>query len=412
VTAPSVRARVARSAVATALAVAVAACGTVPADDPAAGAREKVARNVILILGDGLGEPQRDFLQMALAGPTGRLAMDRLRVAGEVWPQDQGTDSAAAATALATGVSTVGGAIGVDADHEPLTTVLEHARDAGKATGLVTTAEVTDPTPAAFAAHVPPLPPPVTETRERVTDDPEEAEDDIRDVDRTIARQYLEDSRVDVILGGGAAQWPGLVEQADALGYATVSDAAGLRAASADRLLGLFADGPMFEPGRTGEGRYEPAVPLPDMTRAALTALDRREAGFFLLVEEAGIDAMARHGNGALVLEAGRGLDDAVQAALDFQARNPDTLIVVTGDHETGGMDYTLTDPGAGPAGDDGPFPATDSDHEIWVRWTSEGPTRAPLPITAGGPGAEEFDGDIPNTQVFPGLLEAMSLRP
>jgi alkaline phosphatase len=412
VAAPSVRAHVARSAVATVLAVAVAACGTVPSDAQSAGAREEVARNVILILGDGLGESQRDVLQMALAGPTGRLAMNRLRVAGEVWPQDQGTDSAAAATALATGVSTVGGAIGVDADHESLTTVLEHARDAGKATGLVTTAEVTDPTPAAFAAHVPPVPPPVTETPERVTEDPEDAEDDVRDVDRTIARQYLEDSRVDVILGGGAAQWRGLVEQADALGYATVSDAAGLRATSADRLLGLFTDGPMFEPGRTGEGRYEPPVPLPDMTRAALTALDRRESGFFLLVEEAGIDAMARHGNGALVLEAGRSLDDAVQAALDFQARNPDTLIVVTGDHETGGMDYTLTDPGAGPAGDDGPFPATDSDLEIWVRWTSEGPTRAPVPITAGGPGAEAFEDDIPNTQVFPGLLEAMSLRP
>jgi alkaline phosphatase len=412
VAAPSVRARVARSAVATALAVAVAACGTVPADDPAAGAREEVARNVILILGDGLGEPQRGFLQMALAGPTGRLAMDRLRVAGEVWPQDQGTDSAAAATALATGVTTVGGAIGVDTDHDPLATVLEHARDAGKATGLVTTAEVTDPTPAAFAAHIPPAPPPVTETPERGTDDPEDAEDDIRDVDRTIARQYLEDSRVDVILGGGAAQWRGLVEQADALGYATVSDAAGLRATSADRLLGLFADGPMFEPGRTGEGRYEPAVPLPEMTRAALTILDRREAGFFLLVEEAGIDAMARHGNGALVLEAGRALDGAVQAALDFYARNPDTLIVVAGDHETGGMEYTLTDPGAGPAGEDGPFPATDSDQEIWVRWTSEGPTSTGVPITAVGPGAEEFDGDIANTQVFPGLLEAMNVRP
>jgi alkaline phosphatase len=414
VAAPSVRTRVARAAVSAGMAVAVGACG-VPADAPAAGAREEVARNVILFLGDGLGQKQHDFLQLALAGPTGELAMDRLGVTGSMDPSpaayDQVTDSAAAATTIATGMPTSAGRIGVDDDGEPLPTLLERARDAGKATGLVTTAEVTDATPAAFAAHIDPTRALITETPEEAGERPNDEDDAEGVVGRAIARQYLERSRVDVILGGGAQRWSGLVEPARALGYATVSDAATLRAASADRVLGLFGDGPMFVPGGRLEGRYAPAVPLPDMTRAALEALDRREAGFFLVVAEEGIDAMARRGDGALVLEAGRALDRAVQVAMEFRAGNPDTLIVVVGSHETGGMDLTLSEPGAAPAGADGPFPATDSDGELWLRWTSEGPTDELTPITAGGPGAEAFEGDILITQLFPGLLEAMSVR-
>jgi alkaline phosphatase len=401
VAAPSTRHALATGA----LACTLVACSAVPADAPAEGAREEVARNVILILGSGMGQAQHDFLRLAIAGPTGQLAMDRLSgttPAGSVTSVDPVSDTAAGATTLSTGMPTVPGAIGVDADGEPLTTVLEHAQEAGKATGLVTTAEVTDPTPAAFAAHVAPQP---------VRPDEEEDEEEEGAVERTIARQYLEDSRVDVILGGGAERWSDLVGQARSLGYTTVSDAVGLRAAPADRLLGLFADGPMFEPGRPGNGRYAPTVPLPDMTRAALAVLDRREAGFFLVVDEAGIDAMAREGNGALVLEAGRALDATVQAARDFQAVNPGTLIVVAGDHETGGLNLTVTDPGAARAGANGPFPATDSDQELWLRWTRRGPTNAPVPITAGGPGAEGFDRAMANTQIFPELLEAMSLR-
>jgi alkaline phosphatase len=402
VAAPFVRSRVAGILVAGALACAQAACSIVPADAPEEGAREEVARNVILILAGGMGQAQHDFLQLAIAGPTGQLAMDRLGTTGSMTPVDPVSDDAAGATTLSTGMPTAPGAIGVDADGEPLTTVLEHARDAGKATGIVTTAEVTDPTPAAFAAHVAPRP---------VLPDPDEQDEEESAVARTIARQYLEETRVDVILGGGADRWPDLVGQARSLGYTTVSDGFALRATSAERLIGLFADGPMFEPGRTGDGRYAPAVALPDMTRAALAALDRRGAGFFLVVDEAGMDAMAREGNGALVLEAGRALDATVQAALEFQAVNPGTLIVVAGDHETGGMSFTVTDPGPMRAGSDGPFQATDSDQQLWLRWTRKGPTNGPVPVAAGGPGAEEFHDGMANTQLFPKLLEAMSLR-
>ncbi|TQM13704.1 alkaline phosphatase [Pseudonocardia kunmingensis] len=420
---PSARTRATR---ALALAVAVvlpAACSTAPSGAPEAGAREEVARNVILLLGDGLGQPQREFLRMAVAGPNGELAMDRLDVTGSVdtspAADDQVTDSAAAATAFATGVRTTNGAVGVDVDGEPLTTALELARDAGKATGLVTTSQVTDASPAAFAAHV-----------------------GDRDLQSEIAEQYLEDARVDVVLGGGRDHWlpegsqrgaedderddedgadedgtdedgrsrGDLIARATQLGYTHVSDAAGLAAADDERLLGLFADQEMFEKGGEGEGRYAPAVPLADMTQAALRALERREAGFFLLVEEEGIDEMAHHNNAAQVLEAGRALEGAVETALQFQAGHPDTLVVVAGDHETGGMEVTATAPGAPPAGEDGPFPAADSDRQLWVDWSTADHTDAPTPITAGGPGAEAFEGEIQNTQVFTGVMESMSL--
>ncbi len=407
---PSVRTRVARAVALAVVAVLPAACTALPPDSSAAGAREEVARNVIFLMGDGLGQAQRELLRLAIAGPTGELAMDRLGFTGSVDTApaagDQVTDSAAAATAFATGVRTTNGSVGVDVDGEPVSTVLELARDAGKATGLVTTAQVTDASPAAFAAHV-----------------------GDRDLQSEIAEQYLEDSRVDVILGGGALQWRpdegesdddnpddgsgshgDLVARATELGYSHVSDAAGLEAASGDRLLGLFADQEMFRKGGEGEGSYAPAVPLADMTRAALGALGRREAGFFLVVEEEAIDEMAHQNNAALVLEAGRALEDAVAAALEFQAGHPDTLIVVAGDHETGGMQVDLADPGGPAAGEDGPLRVTDSDQQLWVDWATRDHTGAPTPVTAGGPGAEAFEGDILNTHVFTGMMDAMGL--
>src|SRR5918994_6156697 len=146
---------------------------------------EHTAKNVIFVMGDGMGASARTLIRLATTGHDGDLAMNRLRYAGlvETDPDDDRevvTDSAAAATAFATGVRTYNGAVGVDAQAQPLPTLLERARAAGKATWLVTTAEVTDASPAAFGAHV---------------------ED--RGQQSEVARQYLEDSKPDVILGGG-----------------------------------------------------------------------------------------------------------------------------------------------------------------------------------------------------------------
>lgn len=117
------------------------------------------AKNVILFVGDGMGAAARTAGQYRYAGLFGKLAMDDMPYAASVKtaprdPEDIVTDSAAAATALATGVKTFNGAIAVDVNGRPVRTFGERAKSAGKALGLVTTAQVTDATGAAFAAHV------------------------------------------------------------------------------------------------------------------------------------------------------------------------------------------------------------------------------------------------------------------
>ena len=147
------------------------------------------ARNVILFIGDGLGAAQRDAIQLATVGPYEQLTMDSLPYTGmagtnSVDPETFVTDSAASGTAMSSGIKTVNGAIGVDPEGNAVPTVLEQARTAGKSTGLVSTGEITDASPAAFASHV---------------------ED--RDEQTEIARQYIEESRPDVLLGGGENYW-------------------------------------------------------------------------------------------------------------------------------------------------------------------------------------------------------------
>ena len=307
---------------------------------------EERAKNVIIFIGDGMGTSHRDLIRYATVGMEGQLAMDSMPVAGrsETSPLDPEafvTDSAAGGTAIATGVKTFNGAVGIDADENPVPSVLERAGQAGKATGLVTDSQVTDATPASFGAHI--------------------AD---RDKQSEIARQYIEESKPDVILGGGEDYWypegePGaypdepkvdpeeksigtegdLTRKAQEEGYEYVTDAAGLRAASGPRLLGLFANEEMFQQAPEGEGAvYDPAVPLPEMTQKAIDILSQDPDGFFLMVEEEGIDEMAHQSNAGLVIKAGRQLDEAVKVGQSFAESDPDTLVIVTADHETGSL--------------------------------------------------------------------------
>lgn len=391
--------------------------------DGGGGGRQDRARNVILIQGDGMGIAHRELFRLAKVGKDGQLAMDSLRFAGwtrtdSVDPEEAVTDSAAAGTAFSTGVRTYNGAIGVDADGDPVPTLLEHARDLGKATGLVTTAQVTDATPAAYGAHVP--------------DRGDHSE---------IARQYIESSRPDVILGGGEDWWfpaddPGawpdnpaedpteesrstqgnLVERAQRQGYEYVSTAEELAAADGDRLLGLFANQEMFQQASEGQGDlYEPRVPLVDMAAKALDVLSEDDDGFFLLIEEEAIDEMAHDGNTALTVKAGQALDETVAMVLDFAADQPDTLVLVVGDHESGGLAIENVDAedesGEGGTAEDGPFPLAGSDLEFTVDWTTGAHTGAATPLTAQGPHAVELARSQPNTAVFDVVLEAMRGR-
>jgi alkaline phosphatase len=378
-----------------------------------------------VLQGDGMAAAQRDLIRLVTVGnKQGHdLVMNRLDHTGLVHtdpadPEEAVTDSAAAATAFSTGYKSFNGAIGVDAQGRARPTLLEDARRAGKATGLVTTSQVTDATPAAYAAHV--------------SDRGKQSE---------IARQYLERSKPDVILGGGEDFWypPGtagahpdhpatdpseeskgdrgnLVERARALGYRTVSTREDLRRARGPKLLGLFANEEMFEHREEGHGDlYDPLVPLPEMATKALNVLSRDRDGLFVLIEEEGIDEMAHENNAGLMVKAGQALDRTVAVAVAFARRHPSTLIVVQGDHETGGL--TIENPddedesGDELSREDGPFTVRGTDLKVFADWTTGQHTGADTPITASGPGSKRFDGVIDNTDVHDAIEAAMRRR-
>ncbi|MDK1358752.1 alkaline phosphatase [Arthrobacter sp. zg-Y1219] len=408
------------------------------------------ARNVILMVGDGMGPGQREAIRLALVGLTGELEMDSLPSAGRVHtnsadPESFVTDSAAAATAMATGVKTYNRAIGVDLEQQPVTTALEVAEELGKSTGLVTTSNVTDATPAAFGSHV--------------------AD---RDEQSAIARQFLESSRPEVILGGGEDHWypagnPGrhpdnppedpseqsagtegnLVEEAQSLGYEYVWDREGLQAADSPMLLGLFANEEMFQYGDDVEPLYQPTVPLTEMTSKALEILgsggagdggngndadngDRAQGdngsrgndGFFLMVEEEGIDSFSHVNNAELTIESGIEFDRSVALAKDFAEQDGDTLLIVVGDHQTGGMTIEAVDvpepgeepdeSGDGPSAEDGPLPVANSNQQFMVDWTTGGHTALDVPLTAMGPGSELLNGVYENTHIFDVMVQVM----
>ena len=380
------------------------------------------ARNVIFIQGDGMGVAHRELIRLATKGQDGDLRMNTMDYTGLVHtdsadPEEAVTDSAAAATAYATGVRSYNGAIGVDVDGRTVKNLLEYAKDAGKATGVVTTSQVTDASPAAFSAHV--------------ADRGQQSE---------IARQIIENTQVDVVLGGGEdwwypagieGAWPdhpstdpteeskgtagNLVDRARQLGYQYVRNGDEMAAVNRGKVLGLFANEEMFEYHNEGEGDlYEPSVPLPTMSRKALDLLSRDRDGFFLFVEEEGIDEMAHHSNANLMIKAGTALDDTVGIALDFAARTPGTLVLVVGDHETGGLAIENVDDadenGVGEQSED-VIPIAGSDLKMVADWTTGGHTGAATPVTASGPGAQRLAGIIKNTDVNAAVLQAMGIR-
>ncbi len=352
------------------LAAATAACGAVRAADEAV---DGSATRVILIIGDGVGLAQWSALQLADASATSVQRLPEIGLVDTRCDCDRTTDSAAGATAYATGERTGYTMAGVGSDSLPRTSVLEAAEARGLATGMVTTTHITDATPAAFGADV------------------------ASRYDRNaIAAQYAEKD-IEVLLGGGYDFFARRPDGRDLLGelrsrYTVVTTPDEFRALDlgrTDRLLGLFADSTIYP-----DAARRPA--LPDMARAALAILDRDPDGFFLLLESEDTDDLGHDNVPVDSLVGGmRELDALIGAALDYQRRRPETLIVVTGDHETGGLALTL------PRGR--PLAGT---------YTTPGHTASLVPLFAGGPGAAAFGRWLTNEEVGRLLLRAVGAEP
>lgn len=292
---------------------AVAPAGTRPPDAP---------RNVIFLIADGMG-PAYASLARGVAGRP--LALDSIVVGSSSTGAADSpvTDSGAAATALACGVHTLNQAIGVCPAGLPRRSVLEAAESRGMATGLVATSRITHATPAAFAAHVP-----------------------HRNDEDAIAAQMLERG-IEVLLGGGARHFlpegaggrrrdgRDLVEEARRRGVTFVADRDALRGAGPGPVLGLFAASHMSYALDRDPAR-EPS--LPEMARAAIERLARDPDGFFLMVEGSRVDHAGHVNDAASAAREAIEFDEAVAAALAFARADGRTLVVVTADHETGGL--------------------------------------------------------------------------
>lgn len=224
------------------------------------------------------------------------------------------TDSAAAATAMATGVKTNNGMISTSPDDKELKTILEAAEENGKSTGIVATSSVTHATPACFASHV---------------DDRSNQED--------IAPQILENG-VDVILGGGNAYFSdSLIEDATNDGYTFATNRNELldKSNNATKLIGLFSEDSMA-PELDREETSEPS--LAEMSESAINTLKKDDDGFFLMIEGSQIDSAGHDHDAAWAMKDMEAFEEALQIVLDFAKENDDTLVIVTGDHDNGGL--------------------------------------------------------------------------
>lgn len=331
---------------------------------------KETPRNVILLIGDGMGPGQVLAAQLTRHGEAEKLHMQQLPVKTMIGTDNavgKTTDSAAASTALSTGVKTTNGALGLDPEGRPLRTILQALRDEGMAVGLVTTTPITHATPAGFASHV-----------------------KSRSMEPRIAEQLIS-SGTHVMMGGGLENFlpkskegskrsdeRNLLDEARARGYQVALTPQEFASLKDGRILALL------QMGGLSTNRPEPS--LAEMTERAIRALDATGKGFFLMVEGGQIDWECHANRLEGAIDQTLKFDDAVGKAMEFARRDGKTLVIVTADHETGGL--TITPRGG---------------KEFDAKWSTGSHTSAKVPLWAYGPGAEALakaadNVDIPQT--------------
>ncbi len=306
-------------------------CAGLPIGD----AKAQSPKNIVIIFADGVAATQWDFGRYTSSvlrrKPFVTTDLFRDKGIGLLVSSPHGvyvTDSAASGSAMATGFKVENGVLSMTPDGKSVRTVMQAAKAKGKRIGLVSTAAIYDATPAAFSVNA------------KSRRDSQELVD-----------KYLE-LEPDVLLGGGAdfflpegvsggkrRDGKDIVAAFRSKGWQVVTNTADLKTASGSRLIGLFADKDMdFDIER--DPVKEPT--MAEMATGALKALSQASPnGFVLLVENENTDTAGHANDAAALMRALWATDDAVKVALDFQRDSPDTLVIVTGDHETGGLSPT-----------------------------------------------------------------------
>ncbi len=333
--------------------------------------KKKQPKNIILMIGDGMGLAHA---YAAMTANGGHLFLENFKYIGfskTYSSNDYITDSAAGGTALAAGVKTYNGAIGLDPDKNPVQNIRELAEKKGMKTGLVSTSAITHATPASFLAH--------TASRGNYED---------------IAAEFLT-TNIDVFIGGGIKNFEdrkdkrNLSNELKVKGYQVLYNINDIQKVKSGKLAGLTAQEhnvPMPERG-------EMLVPA---TQTAINLLSQSTKGFFLMVEGSEIDFLAHENKTPGVVLETLDFDRAVGAALKFAASNGETLIIVTADHETGGMTINGGDYKTG---------------KVIAKYTSGEHTGVAVPIYAFGPGAEQFTGFMENTELAKKMMKLLNLK-
>lgn len=321
-------------------------------------------KNIILMIGDGMGVSQ---VFAGLTANGGHLFLENFKHVGFSKTQsadDFITDSAAGATALSTGNKTFNGAIAMvvneKGDTVAVKTVLEMAEEKGLSTGLVATSSITHATPAAFISH-----------------------QSSRDFDEAIAKDIVS-SGVDVFIGGGYRFFSEREDNLDLItdlkqkGYQVLQEMVEIAKVKSGKLAGLT----VYESNEAFPIRK---MDLPLSTETALNILDNNKKGLFLMVEGSQIDWGSHQNNTVYVVQEMLDFDKAIGKALEFASKDGETLIIVTADHETGGLAILNGDM---------------KTSILKGGYATGGHTGVMVPVFAYGPGAEQFTGIMENTDI------------
>jgi alkaline phosphatase len=341
------------------------------------GATDKImnrrpVKNIILFIGDGMGVAQ---VYAGMTKSDHPFSLEKFPFSGfsKTCSADSYiTDSGAGGTAIACGIKTNNGMIGVKPDSSIVKSIMEIAHKNGFATGVVSTSAVTHATPASFVAH-----------------------NAGRDNYEDIAKDFLKGT-VDVFIGGGENHFRLRKDSADLTvqlkeqGYDVVYTLDDLKRSQSKKLAGLLAKDhmPTVSEGREGA--------LAEMTARAIETLSKNDKGFILMVEGSMIDWGAHEKNFDYLVSEMIDLDSAIGVASDYASLNRNTLVVVTADHETGGLALTG---------------GSLTEHRPEASFSTGGHTAVMVPVFSYGPGAEKFSGIHENTFFLGEFLNLLKIK-
>lgn len=322
-------------------------------------------QNIILLIGDGMSIPQICASMLTQESPT---SFEQFPVTGLVKTHSKShriTDSAAGGTAIATGHKTNNGMIGMNADSIAVPSMLEIFSDRGMKTGVIATSYITHATPASFVA---------------------------KNINRNnyeeIAADFANSDKVDLLIGGGRNHFNkrkdnvNLIEKMQSDGWNYYDTLINVDT-SANKII-ILADNDHLPP-YSMRGNF-----LPEATSLALRNL-KNENGFFLMVEGSQIDFACHDKDSTYLINEMNDFNNTINVVLEFAEENPNTLVIVTADHETGGL--TIIDP-------DENYTKTN------LHFSNGSHTPLLVPIFAFGPEANRFTGIMDNTDIFKKIID------